>query len=218
MVLASLQRAADIATLVGSVGLVIGAVGIIYAVRQTRFAARQTGLAVTAAELSAQTAERARQVAQAQFTLTLDAAFAEHRELRNNLNDPKWRAETSRQRNEVRRYLALFERVGVLMEKGWLTLEQVDQFYAPRFRKLLWKKGVREIVEGDLIAWRDVVKLWARLCEERSSGPEKERFPEPPELGDAEPLRTSTGDEVLTSDETFEPVRTPWLHSRVRLQ
>jgi hypothetical protein len=187
-----LQQAANIATLVGLAGLLLGVMAIGFAWKEVR-------LAVTAAEQAAQDADQAARATQAQLILALDASFAEHRELRNDLNKENWGADTAQQKNQVRRYLALFERIGVLVEEGWLTLDRVDQLYAPRFRKLLLKRGVREVVEGNLNAWRDVVNLWVDLYEKRRPRPDNERFPEPPSERPAEQLGAST------SDDTIEP-------------
>src|SRR5919198_5713840 len=114
-----LQQAVNIATLVGLAGLLLGVMAIGFAWKEVR-------LAVTAAEQAAQDADQAARATQAQLILALDASFAEHRELRNDLNKENWGADTAQQKNQVRRYLALFERIGVLVEEGWLTLDRVD--------------------------------------------------------------------------------------------
>ena len=136
--------------------------------------------AVLAIVLAGQQLQLAKRVARGQLILAVDVAFFEFRNLRDRLNT-SWDLEESSdvsERNEVRRYLAVFEGIGMLVQDDLLTLDRVRRRYAPRLVKLLKKEGVRKLVEeAEPEDWDD----FRYLCRELYGPGKDNRLPFPPE-------------------------------------
>jgi hypothetical protein len=120
---------------------------------------------------------KAAKSAHGQFILALDAAFEPHLKIRRalpNLDVPGEEDDSSAARairNEVRRYIAVFERMGMLEQEGELDLKMIDKFYGDRMVMLLNNQGARGIVERKPREWSDFIHLYREL----KAGPGKHR-------------------------------------------
>src|SRR3954453_21267337 len=88
----SLQALANYAQLLGLIGLIFA----VWTLRQ-----------------SAEQAKQGAAASQGQFLLALDDALSQHLKIRNKINNSDWGGPVSaRDRNDVRRYLAVFQHMG----------------------------------------------------------------------------------------------------------
>ena len=134
--------ASDIAQIVG---LLLAIIAVVWGYRQLRAAIAS---------------------AQSQSVLALDQAFAQFEPLRRALNasvpaDPKLDDDIS-----LRRYVAVFERLGLLLKTGVVNEGLANQLYGSRLETLLEKaeKGVRKIVrEREGRGWENFIYLWKRM-------------------------------------------------------
>lgn len=142
----------------------LAAVALWIAVGQLRKAAESARIAATAAE-------KAEIVSEAQAVLALDQVLAQQRfeTLREKLNRT-YAPGTATEKLTVRRYVAAFERLGLLLDKGVISAELAEAFYSSRLERLVKNCAfVREIVvdkddktKGS-VAWRNFVLLWTEM-------------------------------------------------------
>jgi hypothetical protein len=145
-----LMRLANWAQLVGVV-LAIGA--LIFAGVQLRAAARAT---------------------KAQLLLALDESLEPFEDLRCMINGSDKDAQDVR----TRRYIARFERMGILVQTHQIDMKTVNELYGARIRKLLecevlkikvWEDGmkknliVREFLRDREKHWKGMIYLWREL-------------------------------------------------------
>jgi hypothetical protein len=66
---------------------------------------------------------------------------------------------------ELRRYLAVFERIGVLLGEGYMAPAVLDRLYGSRFEKLVTKRdgSYVDLVRESPGAWRDFLVIWKHL-------------------------------------------------------
>jgi hypothetical protein len=151
----SLDALANYAQLVGLAALIFAIVSLRHSATQIKQTARAT---------------------QGQFSLAMDDLLAQHLETREEVsraNEWKNRGELSHaDRRKFRRYLAVFERIGILVKDELMTIETVDALYGERFAMLLSRERIRQLVDGSEYttgkrsnpnAWSDLIRLWWRL-------------------------------------------------------
>jgi hypothetical protein len=187
----SLQALANYAQLVGLIGLFIA----VWALWQS---AKQIRHATTAAR--------------AQFLLALDDALNQHRNIRDKIDDKQWQGPVNQQeRNQVRRYLAVFQRMGFLVQDGLLELDEVDALHGDRLARVLRREKVQAVIGalppdavirnyGDPATWPELIWLWHKLYERRKDKEPKKRLPKPPKMPDR------SGQDI---DEEMEPEPAP---------
>jgi hypothetical protein len=166
-------HAANVAQLVG---IPLAAIALWIAANQLRDAAR--------------TAEKAEIASEAQAVLALDQVLAQQRfeDLRTKLN-PRPMTPNNDDKIVLRRYIAAFERLGLLLDRGVMSAELANAFYGSRIRKLVTNAGefVKEMVteEGGSRgrpAWRNFVVLWSTMetySEEDRDRPKAPPIPQP---------------------------------------
>jgi hypothetical protein len=123
---------------------------------------------------------KAANTAHAELILAIDATLESHLSIREQIRQG-WQPKSPGDRNAVRRYVGVFERVGILLKLGEVQLGTVDQLYGDRVAKLLNNDGARAVVTDDPEACRDFVFLWRQLRSVRNN---HRNLPEPPPLGD----------------------------------
>jgi len=151
----SLESLANYAQLVGLAALIFAIISLRYSATQLKQTARAT---------------------QGQFSLAIDEALAQHLDAREEVSRAAaWinRGELSvDERRKFRRYLAVFERIGILVKDELMTIETVDALYGERFAMLLNRERIRQLVDGSQYttrkssnpdAWSDLIWLWWRL-------------------------------------------------------
>ena len=84
----------------------------------------------------------------------------------------------------VRRYVAMFERLGLLLDKDVISPELAEELYGSRLKNLVTKcQFVREMVadKNDTAkpAWRNFVLLWT-VMEERWNDDRRQKPPKMP--------------------------------------
>lgn len=113
--------------------------------------------------------------AESQAVLALDQAFSLFEQFRKDLNQNSADADDVM----LRRYVAVFERLGLLLEKRVMSVELADQLYGSRLEKLLKNAGdpVKSILaEKDGRGWQNFVELWNRMYQD----PRTRELPPPP--------------------------------------
>jgi hypothetical protein len=133
------------------------------------------------------------QLARGQFLLSIDDALARYEDLRSKINTKDWSpiAESVRKSNDLRRYLTVFERIGFLVERGSLDFDTVHRNYGHLLIRLLKKKGIDKVIQGDPALdahpgrWNGLLLLWNRLCQDHPD------LPRPPEVGDEGARKTA---------------------------
>jgi hypothetical protein len=155
------------------------------------------GLAVTAiaAILAFIQLREAKNIARAQFLLAVDQSLAPFEQLRREIN----RAQRPSDWVQLRRYVAAFERIGLLLREQHLRAATVDQLYGDRFRRLV------TIRDGELVAfvrqspdeWEGFVWLWQDLQTLRG-------LPTPPSLSRT-PNNTAGKEPIARSGRELPP-------------
>jgi hypothetical protein len=137
----SLEDIADIATIVG---VALALTGALFAYRQLK--------AATAASESGS-------------ILALDEAFARFEGVRRKINMNE-AFKTQDERVELLRYLALWERLGLLVDNRTVKLSLVHEIYGSRFEELLKRDEPKQIVTDTPRGWRNFIALWRRFHSE----------------------------------------------------
>src|SRR5919108_4193526 len=121
------------------------------------------------------------------FLLALDETFAHHEKMRKRVNDSSWDPDPddpddekrihAGKRNVLRRYMAVFERIGILVTDGSLDLALASTIYGDRFEKLVRaccgpRKAVVWILKEKPEDWLYFIELWRRLETQRRGVPE----------------------------------------------
>jgi hypothetical protein len=152
----SLEALANYAQLIGLAALIFAVVSLRHSATQIKQTARAT---------------------QGQLALAIDDAFAEHLDARTEVSQAdKWKetrpALDADDRRKFRRYLAVFERIGLLVKDELMTIETVEALYGERFAMLLSRDPIRKLVDGRQYArgkfskpdaWVGLVWLWWRM-------------------------------------------------------
>jgi hypothetical protein len=128
-------------------------------------------LAVPAAYWAYKQLKSATASAESQAILALDQAFYLFEDFRKQINSDPLRA--GRDDVTLRRYIAVFERLGLLIDKGVVGIELADQLYGSRLKKLLEsvKPSVKTILaEREGKGWENFTELWSRM---RLDAPER---------------------------------------------
>jgi hypothetical protein len=126
-------------------GLLVGAAALVVAAVQIRNAARTT---------------------QAQLILMIDDSLRPYEEIRARINgsDPQHPA------IRMRRYIARFERIGILLETEQISLDKVNQLYGVRIEKLLQHPDAKALLASDPEGWQGVTYLWQAFYEKGYPG------------------------------------------------
>jgi len=103
-------------------------------------------------------------IARGQFILAIDQSLAPFEIVRRQIEHHH--APTDEK--ELRRYIAALERIGLLLQKGYLDIEAVERCYGSRLKRLINATDpdyIRLIIknvnkEG---GWKDFVWLWGRM-------------------------------------------------------
>ena len=132
-----------------------------------RFPARRRGSRDGLVQL-----RKAARAARGEFLLAIDQALAtpEFQDLRTKIykSSNPWRLpDSSSKRNEVRRYIAVFERLGILLRDRSVSIRHVDQIYGDRIAAITNNATVRELILDSPDAWRDFLYLWKRIEKRR---------------------------------------------------
>ena len=171
----SLQALANYAQVVGLIGLFLAVWTLWQSAKQIRHA--------TAA-------------ARGQFLLALDDALNQHLRIRDRIDDSDWKGPVGQQeRNQVRRYLAVFQLMGFLVQHELLTLDEVDALHGDRLARVLQRETVQAVIGvqprnahikkyGDPSTRPELFWLWRNLYERRKNREPKKRLPAPPEMPD----------------------------------
>jgi hypothetical protein len=125
-------------------------------------------LAVAALAMAWWQLRKAARAARGEFLLAIDEALAkpELQTLRTEIYKTKhpWTVpDVARERNLVRRYIAVFERLGILLRDRSVSIRHVDQLYGDRIAAITNNASVRELVLDSPDAWRDFLYLWKRI-------------------------------------------------------
>ena len=131
------------------------------------------GFVVTAAgaSLAFWQLREGKNIARAQFVLSVDQALASFEDLRRSINANK--ALTEDEALTLRRYVAVFERVGLLLEGHHLDIQLVDELYGSRLEKLLLhREHLVTFVTRKPNSWRGFIYLWTELRRHRPSLPD----------------------------------------------
>jgi hypothetical protein len=115
-------------------------------------------------------------VARGQFILAIDDSLARYEDLRTDVTyGPREFTRSGRDSAELRYYVAVFERLGLLTSEGLLEPREVDDLYGSRFAKLLHNTPAASIV-ARTEDWWGFIWLWNTLADLGR------RLPEPPAL------------------------------------
>jgi hypothetical protein len=107
----------------------------------------------------------ARQVARGQFLLDLDRDLRKYYDVQLNLMEASWEPRDAGEGFQLARYMALFERVGLLVGDGIIDLPTVDRFYGWRIKWLIENHCARKDLENRPAGWEGFIALWRELDE-----------------------------------------------------
>ena len=165
-------------------------VGVALALLALAIAWFQLRKAVDETSNAAADAKRAVAVAEGQAVLALDLALSQptFEALRAKINT---KSVTAADDVVLRRYIATFERLGLLIEKGIITISVADHFYGNRLEKLLVNAGSRvsaivrhssssgAVGEGPgREGWRIFLELWKKMGDVDAGGRDLPPAPE----------------------------------------
>jgi hypothetical protein len=160
------SHAANVAQLVG---IPLAAIALWIAAGQLRDAAK--------------TANKAEAVAEAQAVLVLDLVLAQHAfiDLRAKLAKGKIEKPDENTQVNLRRYVAAFERLGMLVDKDVVSPELAEAFYGSRLQKLIDNApSAVDMVDRSPNAWRNFVILCKTLDKHWKEDNNRPRAPSPP--------------------------------------
>ena len=154
----SLQEWANIAQIVGAVGLLLAVAGLWIAWRQL---------------------DKARKATRGQMILAIDEALSRYDDIRDEARDPAWNPpprnanddESKKKRRRVHQYMGVFERIEHLLSDASIDLETVNEFYGRRAEYLLRSEGVQEYVTSKPDEWTTLAAFSRRLHKKRSALP-----------------------------------------------
>lgn len=138
-------------------------------------------LAIIAAIYAYQQLKAAIASAESQAVLALDQTMAQYEGLRKKLNKGEFKNPNDDDLILLRRYVAVFERLGLLLKVGVVNELLADQLYGSRLEKLLKNSDdhVKSIIsERDGRGWENFTYLWKQM--HNSQG--HRDLPEPPTL------------------------------------
>jgi len=140
------------------------------------------GLAIFAAWWAYKQLKAATVSAESQAVLTLDQTLTHYEPLRKELNSKSGFRDDADNRILLRRYVAVFERLGLLLKTGVVNELLTDQLYGARLESLLKKSHghVEEIIaEREGHGWENFTYLWEQM---RKSAPAR-GLPDIPRVG-----------------------------------
>jgi hypothetical protein len=151
VLLADLQYWANIATIVGAVGVAATVAALLVAWAQLRKTAKVT---------------------RGQMILAVDQALAPFNDIRDQARSPAWKpplndapgCENKEHRRRVKQYMAVWERVETLVANNSLDVATVQNLYGTRVRFLLRNEVVRSYVVGQPHDWAAFRCLAQRLA------------------------------------------------------
>jgi hypothetical protein len=108
--------------------------------------------------------ELARKIAETQAVFSVDAALGLYEDVRERLTPS---GAPAPERLRLRYYMAVFERLGVLIDQGTVSPETANKFYGSRFKALVNDQGAVDIVTGDREGWVSFLSLWRALKTDR---------------------------------------------------
>jgi hypothetical protein len=156
-----LQYWANVSQIAGLAGILLAVLALTIADRQLRLAARAT---------------------YAQLILMIDDAFYNFEEVRAEINEAMEHNNRAIAVKEPQwfRYMAIFERLGVMLDSKLVSGRLVNELYGERFEKLLTcNRGNLELrPEVAPAKWPGFISLWKVLKKHRNS------LPEPPKNRD----------------------------------
>jgi hypothetical protein len=127
--------------------------------------------------------------AKAQLILMIDESLHHYEDVRAAINAGKLPVEDSR----LRRYVARFGRIGMLLQLKQIDLDTVNKLYGSRIKKLLDTSGdqVRRIVQKkEHTGWQPMIYLWHEMYNNHG----ERNLPTPPALPEASPASYDDGD------------------------
>jgi hypothetical protein len=140
-----------------------------------KFAKEQLGAANQGLTAARESLDATHDIARAQFILAIDDALARYENVRIDVTyDPSTLPSKGRRSAELRYYIAVFERIGLLADQGLLDSAEIDELYGSRFAALLNNTDAAAIVQRTE-SWWGFIYLWHQL---RDRG---RPLPEPPE-------------------------------------
>jgi hypothetical protein len=119
-------------------------------------------LAIAALGLGWYQLRKAARSARVQILLALDERLSTFEDLRRKLNKTPQPVIDGKDKIELRRYIAVFERLGYALKLKEVPLKRVDHFYGDRFGNLVRYPHTISIVKNDE-AWTDFYFLWKKL-------------------------------------------------------
>lgn len=102
--------------------------------------------------------QSAARTSRVQMLLALDTRLSDFEDVRAKINELDPDIDNVR----LRRYIAVFERVGLALRYKQITSEEVHRFYGQRFVNLMRLQETREIV-ANREGWTDFYYLWEKL-------------------------------------------------------
>jgi hypothetical protein len=153
--MADLQYWANIATIVGAIGIAAAFAALLVAWAQLR----KTG-----------------KVTRGQMILAVDQALAPYSDIRDEARNPSWKPpsndaterEDVKHRRRIKQYMAVWERVETLVADESLDLASVQKLYGTRVRFLLRNEVVRSYVITQPGDWTSFRSLAERLADKDS--------------------------------------------------
>jgi hypothetical protein len=120
-------------------------------------------LAVVAIFLAVKQVKSTAIVTAAQMVFTIDEAFRVDSEMRQKLTSAAWVPADASERNRLGRYLAVFERVGVLYGRKLIPLTDIENFYFSQFKQLVANTNARDRLVANRTTYKGVFVLWRAL-------------------------------------------------------
>jgi hypothetical protein len=155
---ADLQTWADVATIIGTLGIGVAIVGLLVAGRQLSASVRATRM---------------------QTLLALDDAFSRYREQRDRIRvAPDWQPDTDSEWVELRRYLSVLDRAALAMDDHLIDPKTGMNAYGTALDHLAANASLRDYV-------REKSDVWPHLASELDTRPPRPaRSPAHPSASD----------------------------------
>jgi hypothetical protein len=168
----SLQYWANIAQIVGAVGILIAAAAFVISWLQLEKSEVQLKKTEVQLEEAEAQFEKSAKWTRGAMIFAIDEALAHYDDVRALVRQAKWEPpikkkgeskEEKRLRFRVHMYMGVFERIEQLIEDETIDPEVAEQFYGERARKLMNKKGVQQYLANNPTEWTLFGNLQRRL-------------------------------------------------------
>ncbi|MGY1699190.1 hypothetical protein [Geodermatophilus sp. SYSU D00766] len=169
------------------VGLLIAVAATVIAIKALDIANSQLTEAVSNTRSSKKAAEDTQRSTRGQFILAIDAAFRAYDQVRAAINNT---SVANPGTSDLYRYIAVFERLGYLIEWSLIDPQTVDDLYGDRFSKLLEyyeKRNMNFPPQVRPESWWGFIVLWHHLRTMR-------QLPEPPHVPAARAVEPNDSD------------------------